>query len=111
MVESGETQDCPDHLWESSDKDSDGVVTWDEFDDSKGTILERPADDHTAPAWLAPDAAESDLGPLQKKLNVKCWLRPIVDEEAEDEKPVRRRLLAIGVLLEACSCKCMPITV
>ena len=38
MVQSGESKDCPDDLWESSDRDGDGYITWDEFDDLKGAF-------------------------------------------------------------------------
>jgi len=85
MVNSGESQDCPDELWDSSDKNGDGVVTWDEFDDLKGTILERPADDHQGPGWVAPDAQPSDLGPLQTQHNAQCWTRQIAPNDSNDE--------------------------
>ncbi len=35
-VNTGEDSDCPDELWDSSDRDSDGFISWDEFDDLKG---------------------------------------------------------------------------
>ena len=87
MINVGKSEDCPDELWQPMDRNEDGFVTWDEFDDKKGSLLERPADDHKASPWQAPDAPIRALMPLQRKLKSKCWTRrvPIVDEKTGED--------------------------